>query len=149
MDYAVIGGDARFAYLTRLLCGDDRDARAINGMADGVPAVPWADESELPEAKTVVTNWPVPGGEEMLKRLLPGTRVFFCGPGEPEDIPEGLLWTDLWKDERLQVENAWLTAEGAVARISLPGVVRAWSTATSSGAAPLPMNNSSGFTPAS
>ena len=28
MDYAVVGGDARFAYLTKLLCACGYDARA-------------------------------------------------------------------------------------------------------------------------
>lgn len=114
MDYAIVGGDARFAYLTRLLCLCGHDARAVNGVECGVPGVIAAERSELSQARTVVMNWPCPDGEEILEKLPPGTRVLFCGPGEPKDVPEGLKFTDLWKDERLQLENAWLTAEGAI-----------------------------------
>lgn len=114
MDFAIVGGDARFAYLTRLLCSGGRDARAVDGMAGSVPNVPWADASELSSAKNVVMNWPIPGGETLLERLLPGTRVFFCGPGAPAEVPDGISYIDLWKDERLLVDNAWLTAEGAL-----------------------------------
>lgn len=114
MDYAVIGGDARFAYLTRLLCTCGYDARAVNGAACDVPGVPIAEVGELASARGAVMNWPCPDGELILKRLPKGAKVFFCGPGEPENIPDGLEWVDLWKDERLQLENAWLTAEGAI-----------------------------------
>ena len=36
------------------------------------------------------------------------------GPGEPPDVPSGVKAIDLWKDERLVCENAYLTAEGAI-----------------------------------
>lgn len=111
MEFAVIGGDARFVDLTWLLRADGRDARAVNGMASDVP---WADESELPQAKNAVMNWPIPNGEAILQSLSPGTRVFFCGPGAPQNVPETLKWVDLWKSERLLSENARLTAEGAI-----------------------------------
>jgi len=114
MDYAIVGGDARFAYLTRLLCACGHDARAVNGAKCDVPGVPAAEEGELAQARTVIMNWPCPGGAEILERLPPGVRVLFCGPGAPENVPEYLKYVDIWKDERLQLENAWLTAEGAV-----------------------------------
>lgn len=114
MDYAIVGGDARFAYLTRLLglCG--RDARAVGGVECGVSGILSAEREELPQARNIVMNWPCPDGREILNELSLGTNVFFCGPGTPEDIPEELRCIDLWKDERLQLENAWLTAEGAI-----------------------------------
>ena len=114
MDYAVIGGDLRFAYLTRLLCTCGHDARAVNGMQSDVPGVSSAEPEELASAKAAVMNWPCPEGERLLRMLPPGARVFFCGPGEPESVPEGLEVIDLWKDGRMQLENAYLTAEGAV-----------------------------------
>ena len=114
MDYAVVGGDVRFAYLTRLLCTCGKDARAVDGVKCDVPGVLAASMDELPSAKNIVMNWPRPKGEEILERISPGTRIFFCGPGEPEDLPDGLRFVDLWKDERLLLENAWLTAEGAI-----------------------------------
>lgn len=114
MDFAIIGGDARYAYLTRLLCADGRDARAINAAPCDVPNVAAASPEELPKAKNVVMNWPCPDGERTLSCLSPGTHVWLCGPGELANAPDGLTVTDLWKDERLQLENAWLTAEGAI-----------------------------------
>ena len=114
MDYAIIGGDARFAYLTRLLCLCGYDARAVNGAKCDVPGVLTADRSELPRARTVIMNWPCPEGEKILQELQRGTNVLFCGPGKPENVPAGLNYTDLWLDEQLQLENAWLTAEGAI-----------------------------------
>ena len=89
MDYAIVGGDVRFAYLTRLLCLCGYDARAVDGVKCDVPGVLTADRSELNRARTVVMNWPSPGGEEMLKQLPQGTSVIFCGPGKPENVPEG------------------------------------------------------------
>lgn len=114
MDYAVVGGDARFAYLTRMLCTCGHDARAVCGVRCEVPGVPAAEPEELASARNVIMNWPCPNGEEFLKMLSPGCRVFFCGPGVPKEVPERLHSIDLWKDEQLQVENAWLTAEGAI-----------------------------------
>ncbi|MBQ9951867.1 MAG: hypothetical protein IJO98_06990 [Clostridia bacterium] len=109
MDYAVVGGDARFAYLTRLLDACGRDARAVNGEKCGVNVLT-AEVDELKQAKNVVMNWPNPDGEWILEMLSPGTRIFTCGPG----TPGGISCIDLWKDERLLTDNAWLTAEGAV-----------------------------------
>jgi len=114
MDYAIMGGDARFAYLARLLCLCGHDARAVNGVKCDVPGVPEADRNELSQARTIIMNWPCPDGEAIFDELSPGTTLLFCGPGEPEHVPEKLRFIDLWKDERLQLENAWLTAEGAI-----------------------------------
>lgn len=122
MDIAVVGGDARFAYLTRLLCSCGHDARAVRPMECGVPNLPKAEIEALHEAKNVVMNWPVSDGEEILNRLKAGTKVYFCGPGMPDSIPEGICAVDLWRDERLLLENAWLTAEGAVAAVMQSGV---------------------------
>ena len=122
MDIAVVGGDARFAYLTRLLCSCGHDARAIQPMECGIPNLPKAELEELPEAKNVVMNWPVQSGEGILQRLKAGTRVYFCGLGKPGSVPEGIRVVDLWEDERLLLENAWLTAEGAVAAAMRGGV---------------------------
>lgn len=114
MDYAVVGGDVRFAYLTRLLCSCGRDTRAVHGVKCDVPGVPEAEFDELTSAKNIIMNWPCPDGEKVLERISPGAHVFFCGPGVPENLPGGLRFADLWKDERLLLENAWLTAEGAI-----------------------------------
>lgn len=122
MDIAVVGGDARFAYLTRLLCSVGHDARAVHPMECGVPNLPKAVPEELSDTKNVVMNWPLPNGEEVLRRLKVGTRVYFCGPAKPDAVPEGIRVVNLWEDEQLLLENAWLTAEGAVAAAMHGGV---------------------------
>ena len=114
MDYAVIGGDARFAYLTRMLMSAGWDARAVNGDSSETPGVARAGLDALAGARNAVLNWPIPDGEEILRRLAPGSRAFFCGPGAPGPAPEGVECVNLWRDERLLLENAWLTAEGAI-----------------------------------
>lgn len=115
MEFAVIGGDARFACLTRLMRTCGRDARAIRTDDGGIPNLIRADMEDLHTAENVVMNWPVRDGDGILRRLTEGTRVFFCGPNSPESIPDAIRAIDLWQDERLLLENAWLTAEGAVA----------------------------------
>lgn len=114
MDYAVIGGDERFACLTQLLCSCGYDARAIGLTKSDLRNLPKARMEDLPQAKNAVMNWPVQGGDAILTRLSEGTKAYFCGPGIPERVPDGIDAVNLWADERLLVENAWLTAEGAV-----------------------------------
>jgi len=114
MDYAVIGGDLRFAYLTRLLCGEGADARLINGADGSAPRVPRAEMSALKSTKNVIMNWPHAKCAEIMELLPSGAKVFFCGPGMPTGIREDVRWVNLWKDEMLLLENAWLTAEGAI-----------------------------------
>lgn len=121
MDFAIVGGDARYAYLTRMLCACGRDARAVDGARGEVPNVAEARREDLPEAKNVILPWPIPDGPALLDRLTPGTRAYFCGPGAPEGIRRDIGIIDLWKDERLQLENAWLTAEGAIASVMNAG----------------------------
>ena len=54
MDYAVVGGDARFAYLTRMLMSAGWDARAVDGDSSEVPGVPCAGADALAGARNVV-----------------------------------------------------------------------------------------------
>ena len=83
MDYAILGGDARNAYLTRMLCANGCDARWIDGFDCGVPGVPRGVREELGEARAAVLNWPYPGDGEILSRLPSGAQVYFCGPAAP------------------------------------------------------------------
>ena len=114
MDYVVIGGDARFEYLARLL--SERGASV--GMF-GREACPWAgavDAQALGSAGTVVVNCPPKADvtlEDVLERTSDTARIFACGPGHPGLEDDRL--TDLWADEALLLENARLTAEGALA----------------------------------
>lgn len=115
MDFAVIGGDKRFAWLAKRLRECGRDARTLDG-APGVenpaPKLTW---KELGRARNVIMNVPRPDSDAILNRLSAGTRVFFMGPGEPDGVPDDIRAVNLWKDERLLCENAYLTAEGAIA----------------------------------
>ena len=114
METIIIGGDARFEHLARLL-SERGESVGLYGREAG----PWADavgREALASADRIVTNCP-PKADIKLKELLelaPGrAKVLTCGPGHP-DIADARL-TDLWADESLLLENARLTAEGALA----------------------------------
>lgn len=103
MDYLVLGGDARMPALADLLRARGRTARYTAR----------ATAEALAGAQNIVVNCP-PRCDVTMEALMAmapeGARIFLCGPGTWEDPRV----TDLWKDEALQTENAWLTAEGAV-----------------------------------
>ena len=120
MRYAVIGGDIRFAHLARMLSEAGRDARGVLQEKAGVESIPL---SELRKCSAVISNWPMhwPLAEkgadegEIFEYLQPGTTLLLCGPKFPAERRWDLQYVNLWADERLLQENAWLTAEGAVA----------------------------------
>lgn len=105
MDYVIIGGDERFACLARLL--RERGLEVCAARRGAIPGIPQADETMLAGAKNLVVS--AASGMPLAGRA-PGARIWFCGPGAPE--APGIV--DLWSDEALLTENAWLTAEGAV-----------------------------------
>ena len=118
MDYAVIGGDVRFAHLASMLQESGRRAKGfLHGGRD--------DLAELERFGAVLTNWPMKWPmyqgdmhpETILAHISPGSIMLLCGPGFPEEAArrQDLKWVNLWTDERLLRENAWLTAESAVA----------------------------------
>ena len=116
MDYVIIGGDARFGWLARLLRRRGESvATAYREPVEGVPSV---NVPGLARAKRAIVNAPprlngsnVPLNE--LLALLPeDAAVYACGPGHPQ--ADGRM-IDLWSDERLILDNAALTAEGALA----------------------------------
>lgn len=117
MDYAIIGGDARFDWLARLLA--ERGKRVGVYGREVPPGAFEAEESALNRAENLVVNYPprfLRQGmifEEVLATAGPDARVFACGPMHP-DVSDARL-VDLWTDEALLLENAALTAEGAVA----------------------------------
>lgn len=107
MNTIVLGGDARMAALAVLLSRTGRDALHVASAEDAAALIPGAG--------TIVSNCPPRLGtisiEEMLSMASENARIFLCGPGHSEEDPRV---TDLWLDEALQLENARLTAEGAV-----------------------------------
>ena len=50
-----------------------------------------------------------------MENISPGTVMLLCGPDFPRDKRWDLQYVNLWEDEILLQENAYLTAEGAVA----------------------------------
>ena len=96
LDFIVLGGDARMSALAKLLRQQGHTARHLQR--------PTAD------AANVVVNCPAGGNLEVLDDIPADTLVYTCGPGHCDD-PRVI---DLWKDETLQLDNARLTAEGAL-----------------------------------
>ena len=117
MDYLIVGGDRRMAWLARLLSQRGRDVAAWG--QEPQPGVAAAGPGALKYAENVVVNCPPRmlgrglGFREVLDAIPADARVFACGPGHP-DVEDGRV-VDLWADEALKVANARLTAEGAVA----------------------------------
>lgn len=115
MDYIVIGGDARFGWLARLLQKRGHSVGTL--FREAVPGVPALGEDALRDARNAVVNNPpkLTGGgmlfEELLASLPKDARLYSCGPwhagGDARIV-------DLWADEALILDNARLTAEGAV-----------------------------------
>lgn len=114
MNYAIIGGDARMAYLAKLM----------KSRGDRVQCLERSEELSEPEVfralkgvDGAILNWPprLRGtvAWETLRDALPErAKIYCCGPRHPEVVDERIV--DLWTDEQLLRDNAWLTAEGAV-----------------------------------
>ena len=96
LDFIVLGGDARMPALAKLLRKHGYTARHLQRPTAG--------------AAMAVVNCPVDGRLDVLNDIPANTHVFTCGPGLCDD-PRVI---DLWRDENLQMDNAWLTAEGAL-----------------------------------
>ena len=120
MRYAVLGGDVRFAHLVAMLNESGREATGFfQEKADGA-TVPL---QSLRKYSCVISNWPVRAplsdepvsGETVLEHVSPGSVLLLCGPGFPKERRWDLQYENLWDDEALLRENAYLTAEGAVA----------------------------------
>ena len=120
MRYAVVGGDMRFAHLVHMLNESGREAKAFLQEGAG------EEESfigEIAKYGAVISNWPVKQplakaevpADEIFEQFAPGTVLLLCGPGFPEKQRPDLQYVNLWEDERLLQENAWLTAEAAAA----------------------------------
>lgn len=113
MEYVIIGGDARFEALARLLSERGESVGVV-----GREARPWtraADTGALARAGAIVVNCPPKadmGMEDVLKAASDDAKLFTCGPGHP-DVTDGRV-IDLWMDETLLLENARMTAEGAL-----------------------------------
>lgn len=123
MRFGIVGGDMRFAHLAQMLREEGRSS------ADFLQEKAGGDRRSLEELKNcdcVVANWPMkwPLSDqsvteaEIMEKLASGTVLLLCGPSFPDERRWDLQYVDLWKDEALLCENAYLTAEGAVAAVA-------------------------------
>ena len=106
MDITILGGDARLNALAALLRSEGRQAACAS---DAETA-----KTLIPTSRLVVTQYPAKMDTDMetILSLAPDSaRICLCGPGH---WPEDGRVIDLWKDEALLQENAYLTAEGAL-----------------------------------
>ena len=120
MRYAVIGGDMRFAHLTSMLNEGGREAVGfLQERAGGEGAA----LEELGKFSCIISNWPMrwplsraeTSEAEIMQNIIPGSMLLLCGPQFPRERRWDLQYVNLWEDEALLQENAYLTAEAAVA----------------------------------
>lgn len=120
MRYAILGGDMRFAHLVQMLRESGRDSAGFLQEAAGEEM---ADLQEISKYSCIISNWPMKWPlakaevtqEEIMENIAPGSVLLLCGPQFPKQRRWDLQYINLWDDEILLQENAWLTAEGAVA----------------------------------
>ncbi len=120
MRYAVLGGDLRFVHLVAML---NESGRQAVGFLQEKASDELASIGELRHYSCVISNWPMRwplsegdwSQEELLQQLSPGSVLLLCGPKFPQRRRWDLQYINLWEDETLLQENAYLTAEAAVA----------------------------------
>jgi len=119
MRYAILGGDIRFAHLVQMLRESGREAAGfLQGAAGEDHAL-----TELKNHSCIISNWPMKwplskaetAEAEIMANIAPGSIMLLCGPKFPANRRWDLQYINLWEDETLLRENAWLTAEAAVA----------------------------------
>lgn len=120
MRYAVLGGDMRFAHLVSMLNESGREAVGFlqEQAAGSGPAL-----EDLSRFSCIISNWPMKwplsaaeiGEEAIFENIAPGSVLLLCGPKFPQNRRWDLQYENLWEDEELLQENAYLTAEAAVA----------------------------------
>ena len=119
MRYAVIGGDMRLVHLVSLLRESGRQAEGFLQEGAGGKTL---SMKELSHYDCLVSNWPMrwPHAcreimeQDILENIAPGSTFLLCGPKFPQIRRWDLQYINLWEDEALMRENAWLTAEAAV-----------------------------------
>ena len=120
MHYAVIGGGMRFAHLAHMLCEEGSTACGFfHEKAGGVER----SIRDIGKYSLIVSAWPMRfplsdakvNAEEIMENIEPGSVLLLCGPKFPKERRWDLQYVNLWADETLLQENAYLTAQGAVA----------------------------------
>jgi dipicolinic acid synthetase A subunit len=127
MELVAIGGDLRYAHLVDWARRDGIDAAGMGLEYAGVD-IPSATLSDLREAENIILHNPFGAAgmafpyardayraEEVWAALAPGATIFLFGPGRIPDALRGRHPViDLSGDERLTLQNAAYTAEGAI-----------------------------------
>lgn len=122
MRYAILGGDMRFAHLTRMLQESGRQAAGF--LQEGAGGDPHPIEA-LADYSCIISNWPMRWPlteakvkpEEIMASIASGSVLLLCGPQFPANRRWDLQYINLWQDETLLRENAYLTAQAAVAAV--------------------------------
>lgn len=119
MRYAVLGGDMRYAHLARMLQESGRTATGFLQEMAGGEALPL---KEMRKYDCIISPYPMRcplsarevSETEIMENIASGSVMLLCGPKFPEKRRWDLQYVNLWEDEALLRENAWLTAEAAV-----------------------------------
>ena len=122
MRYAVVGGDMRFVHLARMLDEGGRPTACFLQEKAGGKVDPM---EQLRNYSCIIANWPVKqplaerecSMEEIMGHIAPGSSLLLCGPEFPKERRWDLQYENIWDDAGLLEENAYLTAEGAVAAV--------------------------------
>lgn len=119
MRYAVLGGDMRYAHLVRLL---QESGRTATGFLQETASGEVLPLHEMRKYDCIISTYPMrcplsereTSEQEIMENIAPGSAMLLCGPKFPEKRRWDLQYINLWEDEALLRENAWLTAEAAV-----------------------------------
>lgn len=120
MRYAVIGGGMRFAHLAEMLNEEGSQAQGFFQEKAGGEKV---SAREIGKYSVIISNWPMrfPLAEDeidpqtVMDQIESGSVLLLCGPKFPSERRWDLQYVNLWADETLLCENAYITAQGAVA----------------------------------
>ena len=120
MRYAVVGGGIRFAHLVSMLNEEGSKACGFFHEKAGGQS---RDVKEIGKYSLIISNWPMKfpltdkeiTQEEIMKNIEPGSVLLLCGPKFPKDRRWDIQYVNLWSDETLLQENAYITAQGAAA----------------------------------
>lgn len=122
MRYGIVGGDMRFAHLAEMLREEGRMAAGF--LHDKVGGGCYLLE-QLGKCDCIIANWPMKwpltereiSERDIMENIASGSVMLLCGPQFPSEKRWDLQYVNLWEDEILLQENAYLTAEGAAAAV--------------------------------
>jgi dipicolinate synthase subunit A len=121
----VIGGDLRYAHLTRLAASCGAQFASL-GMERCPLPCDAASLDDIPRADALILPNPWRGGmmlpfaaspfslDDVLSRARSGIPIFLSDTARMPTVTEDFRWVDLSADEEYVLYNAHLTAEGAV-----------------------------------